>query len=49
MAVSGLRRGMAREQFLKNAGLTVLRLENRQVFENPDGVLDLIRQQFGLR
>ena len=35
-----------REQFLISAGLTVLRLENRNVFENPEGVLELIRQRF---
>jgi very-short-patch-repair endonuclease len=36
----------ARERFLNTAGLAVLRLENRHVFENPEGVLDLIRQHF---
>jgi very-short-patch-repair endonuclease len=35
-----------RERFLRISGFTVLRLENRHVFENPDGVLELIRQQF---
>jgi len=39
-------RDLNRERFLVSAGLTVLRLENRQVFENPEGVLKLIRQQF---
>jgi len=39
-------RDLDRERFLVGAGLTVLRLENRHVFENPDGVLKLIRQQF---
>jgi len=36
----------ARERFLKAAGFTVLRLENRYVFENPEGVVELFRQQF---
>ena len=35
-----------RERFLNNAGLSVLRLENRHVFENPEGVLELIRLHF---
>ncbi len=39
----------ARERFLNDAGLTVLRLENRHVFENPEGVLDLVRQHFKSR
>ena len=39
-------RDEARERFLSAAGLTVLRVENRHLFENPEGVLDLIRQQF---
>ena len=39
-------RDAAREKFLSSAGLTVLRLENRHVFENPEGVLDWIRQHF---
>ena len=36
----------ARERFLSATGLTVLRVENRYVFENPEGVLDLIKQYF---
>ena len=39
-------RDEARERFLSAAGLTVLRLENKYVFENPEGVLDLIRRHF---
>jgi very-short-patch-repair endonuclease len=39
-------RDEAREQFLSAVGLTVLRVENRHVFENPEGVLELIRQHF---
>ena len=39
-------RDNAREQLLIAAGLTVLRLENRHVIENLEGVLDLIRQHF---
>jgi very-short-patch-repair endonuclease len=35
-----------RERFLADSGLTVLRLENRHVFENPEGVLVLIAAQF---
>ena len=42
-------RDHARERFLSDAGLGVLRLENRYVFENPDGVLELIRQHFKSR
>ena len=36
----------ARERFLSAAGQTVLRLENKYVLENPEGVLDLMRQHF---
>lgn len=36
----------AREEFLKKAGMTILRVENRHVFENPEGVLALIAEQF---
>jgi len=39
-------RDEARERFLSAEGLTVLRLENRHVFENPEGVLELIKQHF---
>ena len=39
-------RDEARAQFLSSAGLTVLRLENRHVLENPEGVLELIKQHF---
>jgi very-short-patch-repair endonuclease len=39
-------RDNARERLLIAAGLTVLRLENRHVIENLEGVLDLIRQHF---
>ena len=42
-------RDEARVQFLHAAGLAVLRLENKYVFENPEGVLELIRQQFKSR
>ena len=35
-----------RERFLARAGLTVLKLENRYVFENPEGVLESIRKHF---
>jgi len=36
----------ARERFLRSLGLTVVRLENRHVIENPDGVLAFISQHF---
>ena len=39
-------RDEARERFLSAAGQTVLRLENKYVLENPEGVLDLMRQHF---
>jgi very-short-patch-repair endonuclease len=39
-------RNAARDRFLAAAGLVVLRLENCQVFENPDGVLGRIAQHF---
>lgn len=39
-------RDEARERFLNTAGLAVLRLENKPVFENPEGVLQLIKQHF---
>ena len=39
-------RDRARERFLADFGLTVLRLENRNVFENPEGVLEMIALQF---
>ena len=35
-----------RERFLNDAGLTVLRIENRHVLENAEGVLEVIRQKF---
>jgi very-short-patch-repair endonuclease len=39
-------RDLERERFLGNSGVTVLRVENRNVFENPEGVLQLIEQRF---
>ena len=36
----------ARDQFLQSLGLTVVRLENRNVLEDPDGVLAYIGQHF---
>ena len=39
-------RDEARERFLNASGLMVLRVENRHVFENPESVLDLIKQHF---
>jgi very-short-patch-repair endonuclease len=38
-----------RERFLSNTGLSVLRIENRNVLENPDDVLELISQHFRSR
>ena len=35
-----------REQFLRSLGLTVIRLENRHVIEDPDAVLAYISQHF---
>src|SRR5688572_5866420 len=35
-----------RESFLTNRGLTVLRIENRHVGENLEGVLEFISQHF---
>ena len=43
---SSAKRDETRARFLAAAGLVVLRLENRHVFENPDGVLEWIGQQF---
>ena len=37
---------IARDMFLRTAGLTVLRFENREVFEQLDRVLDRIRACF---
>ena len=39
-------RDETRARFLAAAGLVVLRLENRHVFENPDGVLEWVEQHF---
>jgi very-short-patch-repair endonuclease len=39
-------RDEVRHRFLDSAGYSVLRFENRQVFENPEGVLEQIRQRF---
>jgi very-short-patch-repair endonuclease len=39
-------RDTTREKFLRSLGLTVLRLENRHVMENPEGVLAYISQHF---
>jgi very-short-patch-repair endonuclease len=46
---SAASRDLDRQRFLENSGHLVLRLENRNVFENPEGVLELISQQFGNR
>jgi very-short-patch-repair endonuclease len=35
-----------RTKFLEELGLRVVRIENREVFDNPDGVLAYIAQQF---
>ena len=35
-----------RTQFFESIGLRVVRVENRDVFENPDGVLALIAHHF---
>ena len=40
------RRDATREQTLRSLGLTILRLENRHVMENPEGVLAYISQHF---
>jgi len=39
-------RDEVRKRFLSGADLTVVRIENRHVFENPEGVLELIGQHF---
>jgi very-short-patch-repair endonuclease len=39
-------RDLARTRFLSSLGLHVVRIENREIFENPDGVLALIAQCF---
>jgi very-short-patch-repair endonuclease/type I restriction-modification system DNA methylase subunit len=36
-----------RDLFLQHTGIKVLRFENRLIFENPDGVLQTIRDEFG--
>ena len=36
----------ARERFLRSLGLSVIRLENRHVMENPEGVLAYLSQHF---
>jgi very-short-patch-repair endonuclease len=41
-------RDEVRERFLRSLGLTVVRLENRHVLENPEGVLAYISQHFGI-
>jgi very-short-patch-repair endonuclease len=43
------RRDEMREAFLANRGLTVLRIENRHVVENLEGVLEFISQHFKTR
>jgi len=43
---SAATRDKNRERFLADSGLTILRLENRNVFENPEGVLELIALRF---
>ena len=35
-----------RTKFLEKSGLRIVRIENREVFDNPDGVLAYIAQQF---
>ncbi len=44
--IKAAERDRNRDRFLRNAGIEVLRIENRVVFENPDGVLFLIAQYF---
>ena len=39
-------RDESRERFLRSRGFTVIRLENRHVMENPEGVLAYISQHF---
>jgi very-short-patch-repair endonuclease len=39
-------RDEARDRYLRSQGLIVLRLENRQVMQNPDGVLAYISEHF---
>ena len=36
-----------RRLFLKYFGIRILRFENKYVFENPDAVMELIRESFG--
>ena len=38
---------MERTLFLNTFGIRVLRFENRSVFEEPEGVLEMIRREFG--
>jgi very-short-patch-repair endonuclease len=40
------KRDESREQFLRSQGFIVIRLENRHVMENPEGVLAYISQHF---
>jgi very-short-patch-repair endonuclease len=35
-----------RTKFLEKLGLRIVRIENREVFDNPDGLLAYIAQQF---
>jgi very-short-patch-repair endonuclease len=41
------KRDRERDIFLKNHGIMVLRIENRIVFDNPDGLLAWIKRHFG--
>jgi len=36
-----------RKQYLDYYGIKVVRFENRQVFQDPDGMIEIIRRHFG--
>jgi very-short-patch-repair endonuclease len=40
-------RDRERKRYLDYYGIKVIRFENRQVFQDPEGVIDIIRRHFG--
>lgn len=45
----GMEKDAVRDQFLNAWGITVIRIENRDVFENTENVLELIKSYFKRR
>lgn len=42
----GAKKDKLRDEFLTNLGIKVLRIENRDIFENFDNVMEMIKNNF---